>query len=314
MLEARSTRGGPAPRDVEGGARPKPLRTNRTQEAGVGRIAVRGHGRRWLAPLPLLAILALAAFPLGGISPGTTAASDPACRSDPSAGVHDPSRLTIKSTCAVVTGTIVSRNSSRSLETDGDWSFDIQVDSSLQGAFPATMHAEIVPQDSLTPPALGTHVRLVGPWVFDTQSVTGSPEEIHPVWSVGAVCTGCPVAAAPPGAPGGATVTPHNGGVNLSWAAPSSDGGAPITGYAVTYSPARPSDGSTESPGSGASTSATIDGLANGTTYTFTVSALNSAGRGPAGPPASGTPFTVPGAPQSVQARASNASAVVTWT
>jgi hypothetical protein len=280
----------------------------------VGRIGAIRRSRRWLAALPLLAVLALAAFALGGLSAGTTAASDPACRTDPSAGVHDPGRLTIKSSCAVVTGTIVSRNSSPSQETDGDWSFDIQVDSSLQGTFATTMHAEIVPQDSLTPPALGAHVRLVGPWVFDTQSVSGSPEEIHPVWSVGAVCTTCPVAAAPPGAPGAPNVTPHNGGVNLSWEAPSSDGGSPITGYAITYSPARPSDGSTESAGSGASTSATINGFANGTTYTFTVSALNSAGRGPAGPPASGTPFTVPGAPASVQARASDAAAVVTWT
>ncbi len=182
----------------------------------MGRIGAIRRSRRWLVPLPLLAVLALAAFTLGGLSAGTTAASDPACRTDPSAGVHDPGRLTIKSSCAVVTGTIVSRNSSRSQETDGDWSFDIQVDSSLQGTFPTTMHAEIVPQDSLTPPALGTHVRLVGPWVFDTQSVSGSPEEIHPVWSVGAVCTSCPVAAARPGAPGAPNVTPHNGGVNLT--------------------------------------------------------------------------------------------------
>ena len=290
-----------------------PLKGPDERKAGVGRIATLWRSRRWLAPVPLLAVLALAAFALGGLSAGTTAASDPACRTDPSAGVHDPSRLTIKSSCAVVTGTIVSRNSSRSQETDGDWSFDIQVDSSLQGTFATTMHAEIVPQDSLTPPALGAHVRLVGPWVIDTQAFNSSPNEIHPVWSVAAVCTTCP-AAGPPAAPGTPTVMSHNGGVNLRWTAPSSDSGSPITGYAITFSPARASDGSTESAGSGTSMSATINGLANGTTYSFTVSALNSAGRGPAGPPASGTPFTVPGAPASVQAKASNAAALVTWT
>jgi hypothetical protein len=270
--------------------------------------------RRWLAPVPLLAALAVAAFALGGFSAGTTAASDAACRPDASAGVHDPSRLSIKSKCEVVTGTIVSRNSSRSQETDGDWSFDIQVDSSLQGTFPPIMHAEIVPQDSITPPALGAHVRLVGPWVIDNQAFNSSPDEIHPVWSVGGVaCTTCPVAN-PPGAPGAPTVTPHNGGVNLSWPAPTNDGGSPITGYVITYSPARVSDGHTESVRSGASTSTTIDGFANGTAYSFTVSALNGAGRGPAGPPASGTPFTVPGAPSSVRATASNAGAQVNWT
>jgi hypothetical protein len=258
-------------------------------------------------------VLALAAFTLGGFSAGTTAAPDPACKSDPTSGVQDPSRLSLKSSCAVVTGTIVSRNSSRSQETDGDWSFDIQVDASLQGTFPATMHAEIVPQDSLTPPALGAQVRLVGPWVIDTQAFNSSPDEIHPVWAAAAVCTTCPVAGSP-GAPGAPTATPHNGGFNLSWAVPASDGGSPITGYAITYSPARPSDGSTESAGSGASTSATLDGFANGTTYRFSVSALNSVGRGPAGPTTSGTPFTVPGAPASVQAKASDAAALVTWT
>src|SRR5207237_5132852 len=136
----------------------------------------------------------------------------------------------------------VSLNSSRSQDTNGDWSFDIQVDSSLQGTFPTTMHAEIVPQDSLTPPALGTHVRLVGPWVFDTQSVAGSPEEIHPVWSVAAVCTTCP-AAGPPAAPGAPTVTPHNGGVNLSWAPPTRDGGLPTTGYPSPDPPRPPHAG-----------------------------------------------------------------------
>ena len=317
MLCVNVYRGGPAKalrRSYHAPEPPSATDPHKSRTEGMDRrLGGTRRFRRWLAPVPPLAVLALAAFALGGFSAGTTAASDPACRPNASAGVHDPSRLSIQSTCVVVTGTIVSRNSSRSQETDGDWSFDIQVDSSLRGTFPTTMHAEIVPQDSLTPPALGTHVRLVGPWVFDTQAFNSSPDEIHPVWSVAAVCTTCP-AAGPPAAPGAPTVTPHNGGVNLSWAAPSSDGGPPITGYAITYSPARPSDGSTESAGSGASTSTTINGFANGTTYTFTVSALNSAGRGPAGPPASGTPFTVPGPPQSVQARASDAGAAVTWT
>src|SRR3989440_5386297 len=220
---------------------------------------------RGLAPVPLLAILALAAFALGGFSAGTTAASDAACRPDASSGVHDPGRLSIRSTCVVVTGTIVSRNSSRSQETDGDWSFDIQVDSQLQGTYGQIMHAEIVPQDSITPPALGSHVRLVGAWVIDNQAYNSSPNEIHPVWSVGnSTCTTCPVAN-PPGAPGAPTITPHNGGVNLSWPTPTGDGGSAITGYVISYVPARVSDGHTESVRPGTSTSATIEGFANGT-------------------------------------------------
>ena len=268
--------------------------------------------RRWLAPIPLIAVLV---FALGGFSAGNSSSVDPACKSDPSAGVHDPGRLSIQSDCAVVTGVIVSRNNSRADESDGDWSFDIQVDSQLQGTYPPIMHAEIVPIDNIVPPPLDSHVRLVGPWVYDTQSVSSVPDEIHPVWSAtDASCSSCPVAS-PPGAPPSApTVVGHNGGVKVSWTTPSDDGGTPITGYVITYAPPRLSDGHTESVRSGTGTSTTIEGFANGTTYTFTVSALNAVGRGPASPPGTGTPFTVPGAPTGVSAVGGDRSATVSWT
>jgi len=267
--------------------------------------------RRWLAPIPLLAFLA---FALGGFSTGNSSSVDPACKSNPSAGVEDPGRLSIQSSCAVVTGIIVSRNNSRADESDGDWSFDIQVDSQLQGTYPPILHSEIVPIDNIVPPPLNSHVRLVGPWVYDTQSVSSVPDEIHPVWSAtNASCSSCPVAS-PPGAPPAApTVVGHNGGVKVSWQAPSDDGGTPITGYVITYSPPRISDGHTESTRSGTGTSTTIEGFANGTTYTFTVSALNGVGRGPASPPGTGTPFTVPNAPTGVSAVAGDRSATVNW-
>src|SRR6266498_1814368 len=153
---------------------------------------------RWLAPLALLAVLG---FTLGGIRTGDSASSDPACKSNPSSGVESPSRLVIQSSCAVVTGTIVSRNDSRAQEADGDWTFVIQVDSSLQSTYGAHLQAEIVPIDSITPPPLGTHVRLVGPWVIDTQSLSGF-QEIHPVWAASASsCTSGCTTASPPGAP-----------------------------------------------------------------------------------------------------------------
>ena len=228
--------------------------------------------------------------------------------------MHDPSRLSIQSNCVVVTGVIVSRNSSRSQETDGDWSFDIQLDASLQGTYGTSiMHAEIVPSDNLTPPALGTQVRLVGPWVIDNQAFNSNPNEIHPVWSVGEnICTSCPVAN-PPGAPTGVVVTPYSGGVSLNWTAPSNNGGAPISGYVVKYSPPRSSDGHIESF-RGTSTNTTVDGFSNGTTYSFSVSALNSAGRGPESASVFGTPFTFPDAPASVQAKAADGGAQVNWT
>jgi hypothetical protein len=258
--------------------------------------------------------VAILGFALGGFSAGTTASSDPACRSNASAGVHDPGRLSIQSSCAVVTGVIVARNSSRSQETDGDWSFDIQVDSSLQGTYGTSiMHAEIVPSDSITPPGLGAHVRLVGPYVIDSQAFNSNPHEIHPVWSAtDASCSGCPVAN-PPGPPTSLSVAPYNGGVSLNWQAPSNDGGSSITGYAISYSPPRASDGHTVSFRD-TSTNTTVDGFANGTSYSFSVSALNAAGRGPESASVSALPFTLPDAPVSVHASAGNATAQVSWT
>ena len=68
----------------------------------------------------------------------------------------------------------------------------------------------------------------------------------------------------------------------MSWTAPSSTGGSAITSYTVT-----PFIGSTaQTPvtvtGSPPATSTTVTGLTNGTAYTFTVSATNATGTGPA--------------------------------
>lgn len=74
---------------------------------------------------------------------------------------------------------------------------------------------------------------------------------------------------APPGAPTGVTATAGNAQATVTWTAPASAGGAPITGYRITSSPG----GITATVGN--VTSGTITGLTNGTAYTFTVAATN---------------------------------------
>ena len=78
-----------------------------------------------------------------------------------------------------------------------------------------------------------------------------------------------------PGAPTSVTATAGHGEATVSWTAPA-DNGSAITGYTVTTSPG----GATKTV---TGTSTTVTGLTNGTSYTFTVKAINAAGTGAAG-------------------------------
>ena len=110
-----------------------------------------------------------------------------------------------------------------------------------------------------------------------------------------------------PTAPRSVSATVANSQSVVSWTAPSSNGGSPITGYTVTSSPGSFHCTTTTE------TSCNVTGLTNGTAYTFAVTATNSVGTGPAGNSASITPATTPGAPQSIIASPGNATATVSW-
>jgi len=82
------------------------------------------------------------------------------------------------------------------------------------------------------------------------------------------------VAAVPrtvPAAPTILSASAGDGRATVSFSAPSDNGGNLITGYEVTSSPGNITATGTSSP-------ITVTGLSNGTTYTFTVKAINAAG------------------------------------
>lgn len=120
-----------------------------------------------------------------------------------------------------------------------------------------------------------------------------------------------------PGAPTIGSGTPGNGSATVSFTAPSSNGGLPITSYTVTCAPAA-------GPAPTASASASpiaVSGLANGTSYSCTVVARNEVGPSAASGAVSVTPTaggggsaSVPGAPTIGTATAGNGQATITFT
>ncbi len=76
-----------------------------------------------------------------------------------------------------------------------------------------------------------------------------------------------------PGVPQTVKAVAGNAQATVTFDAPVSDGGSPVTGYIITSAPG----GITAT---GSTNSITVTGLTNGTTYTFTVKAVNVAGEG----------------------------------
>jgi len=127
-------------------------------------------------------------------------------------------------------------------------------------------------------------------------------------------------AATTPSAPWNPAAVAGNASATVSWSMPYTsglplNGGSPVTSYLVTASPGGatctyqvPTDGSPESD------QCTVNGLTNGTSYTFTVSATNVLGTGPGAKSAAVTPMTTPGAPTAVKGVGAGQTVTVAWT
>jgi len=118
-----------------------------------------------------------------------------------------------------------------------------------------------------------------------------------------------------PSVPKSLSASYGNASADLSWIAPTDDGGTPVTDYVIEYSSNGGTSWSTFNDGSGLSVSTTVTGLTNGTSYTFRVRAKNTEGQSqPSDTAGPLTPRTKPGAPTSLSGTKGNAQVALSWT
>ncbi|MDQ6884582.1 MAG: peptidoglycan DD-metalloendopeptidase family protein [Candidatus Dormibacteraeota bacterium] len=177
----------------------------------------------------------------------------------------------------------------------------------------AVDRGQVIGQSGNTGCSSGAHlhfgVYVTSSWTaIDPFGWTGSfadpwPADIGDLW-----LTGNP-ADPLPSAPLGVTATPANSSAVVSWQPPAFDGGLPVSTYTVMATP-----GNALAAVAGGQTTATVNGLSNGTTYTFTVLPTNSVGNGYWSAPSNGVvPTSVPRSPLNVSASPANYGVAGSW-
>ncbi len=151
--------------------------------------------------------------------------------------------------------------------------YDIYLGTSSHGESPDPVNGTLISGTSVTVAGLSDGTT----YYFTAEAVNHASR--HSAASAEVSATP-PAAISQPGSPNGLAASPGDGRITLSWQAPGSDGGAAISGYEI-YLGTRPG-GESRVPVNGSlvrGTSVVLAGLANGTTYYFTVAAVNQANR-----------------------------------
>jgi alpha-tubulin suppressor-like RCC1 family protein len=142
------------------------------------------------------------------------------------------------------------------------------------------------PPASPTDGALVTDLAAPGATLTDTGLTAGTTysyaafaHDATPTYAAATTTTVTTTTSAP-GAPAIGTALAGDGHAVVSWTAPASTGGSPITAYVVT--PYIGTIAQTPVPFASDATTQTVTGLTNGTSYTFRVTASNAIGTGTA--------------------------------
>ena len=163
-----------------------------------------------------------------------------------------------------------------------------------------------------------------GPSTATTATVTGLVNGTSYVFRVAAInavgagnFTANSVAVVPgrvASAPLPPAVTRGDGRVTLSWQAPASDGGLPITDYVIRWSTDQGVTWNTFAHPASSATSITVTGLANGKSHVFRVAAVTAVGRGfLSGDSVAVVPATLPDAPTALGITRKIDEAVLSW-
>ena len=186
---------------------------------------------------------------------------------------------------------------------------------------PASNGATITGYTATSNPGGFTCMWASGPLSCDVLGLANGTSYTFTVSATNSVGEGNPssasqsvVPAAVPGIPTSVSGSSGNGSISLTWSAPSSGGGSGILDYVIEYSSNSGATWATFADGTSTSTSATVTGLTNGTSYVFRVTATNTVGSGQQSSVSSvAIPATTPGAPTSVSGIGGAGQATVSW-